>query len=290
MLPAFPIRKVLPLTRRFFAGPSRALVQMNPSLKYFLDATRTEETPEEYATLGLANAIFMGASTFFIVFSLALFAGKPLEFFGFAVFGGASFAVMTVFYWMSFPRIHAKKRAQLIDRELLFALRDVSVEMDAGMSFVDALELLTEGYGTLSEEMNEVVKDIRIGTSAEDAIERNMHKNVSRLYKSAALRIVSGIRSGADIPTLLAVVIENLTEEVKAQVKSYGQEINLWATLYLIVGIVLPSMGLTLMVMLSTFTGLVFTPTLIYIIGIFLLVFHASAIGLLKSRRPLLEV
>ena len=49
-------------------------------------------------------------------------------------------------------------------------------------------------------------------------------------------------------------------------------------------------MGLTLMVMLSTFTGLALTPTLVYIVAAFLLIFHASAIGFLRSRRPLLEV
>lgn len=290
MLPAFPIRKILPLTHKFFKGPARMLLQLNPSLKYYMDAVRMEETAQDYTILGLANATFMGSMVFLIVFSLAIFAGQPLEFFGFSVIASVSFALLTILYWMSFPRVHAQKRAQLVERELLFALRDVSVEMDAGMSFVDALELLTEGYGAFSEEITEVIKEIRIGTPVEDALESSMHKNVSRIYKSAMLRIVSGIRSGADVPTLLSVVIENLTQEVKAQVKSYGQEINLWATLYLIVGIVLPSMGLTLMVMLSTFTGLTFTPVLIYTMTFFLLLFHASAIGFLKSRRPLLEV
>lgn len=290
MLPAFPIRKVLPRTRSFFKGPARVMLQLYPSLKYYLDATRTEETPEDYAILGLANAVFMGSLVFIIVFSLAIATGKPLEAFGFSVTGGVVFGAITLVYWMGFPRVHAAKRAQLIERELLFALRDISVELGAGMSFVDALELLTEGYGALSEEIDEIVKDVRIGTPVEDALERSMHKNVSRLYKSANLRIVNGIRSGADIPTLLSVVIENLTEDVKAKIKTYGQEINLWATLYLMLGIVLPSMGITLMVMLSTFTGLVFTPILVYLIAAVLLIFHVSAIGILKSRRPLVEV
>ncbi|QQG39297.1 MAG: type II secretion system F family protein [Candidatus Aenigmatarchaeota archaeon] len=290
MIPPFPIRKTLPFTRRFFRGPAAAMVQLSPSLKYYLDAIHAEETADEYATLGLANAVLMGSLAFLTVFSLAIFAGQALQFFGFSLIAGLSMGAVTLLYWMSFPKVQAHKRAQLIDRELLFALRDISVELDAGMSFVDSLDLLTEGYGHLSEEMNEIVKDIRIGTPLEDAMERSMRKNTSKLYKSAMLRIFNGIRSGADIPTLLSVVIENLTEETKAQVKAYGQEINLWATLYLMVGIVLPSMGLTLMVMLSTFTGLAITESLVYMLTFFLLMFHASAIGFLRSRRPLVEV
>ena len=207
MLPPFPIRNVLPGTHRFFKGPASVVLKLSPSLKYYLDATRMEESPEDYTILGLANSFFMGSAVFLIVFSLAIFAGKPLEFFGFSLFGAAVFTVLTLAYWMSFPQVRARKKAQLVERELLFALRDVSVEMDAGLSFVDSMELLTEGYGALSEEITEVLKEIRLGTPMEDALEASMHRNVSKLYKSAMLRIVSGIRSGADIPTLLSVVI-----------------------------------------------------------------------------------
>src|SRR3989338_8908041 len=147
-----------------------------------------EESPEDYTILGLANSFFMGSAVFLIVFSLAIFAGKPLEFFGFSLFGAAVFTVLTLAYWMSFPQVRARKKAQLVERELLFALRDVSVEMDAGLSFVDSMELLTEGYGALSEEITEVLKEIRLGTPMEDALEASMHRNVSKLYKSAMLR------------------------------------------------------------------------------------------------------
>lgn len=289
-LPPFPIRETYPTAARLFKGAAQKITDLYPSLEYYLDASGIEEEPQSYVVIGISNAFLLSLFLFFVLNSLSIFAGQFLQFFGFALLGSVFFFIFTLFYWTTYPRVQALKRAQLIDRELVFALRDVSVEMDAGISFVDSLELLTEGYGVLSEEMTQVVKDIRLGTPVEEALEASMQRNASDLYQNAVLRIVNGLRSGADVPTLLSVVIDSLTEEMKVQVKQYGSEMNLWATLYLIIGIVLPSMGLSLIVMLSTFTGLVLTPALIYTLAVLMVLFHGSAILFLRSRRPVIGI
>ncbi len=288
--PPFPVKNVKNKTLRKILLPVSDYIRgLLPDLKRKLKYIEVYN-PKEYMLVGLANSFFMGFITLGILLSLTLLGEINQTIITLSIVSPVAMFIITLFYWIGYPGVQANKRAEQVEKDLLFAIRDMSIQMESGVGFVEALETLSTGYGKLSEEFDYILKEINTGSSIEDSLEESITRNASHLYRSVMIRLLDGIKTGADIPDLLSAVIHNLDQDLQDKVKKYGQEVNTWITLYLVMGIVLPSMGLTIFIMLSSFSGISITWKFLVLIGSGIVFFHISALGLLNSRRPAIEV
>ena len=70
-------------------------------------------------------------------------------------------------------------------------------------------------------------------------------------------------------------------------IKMYGQELNLWGLIYMMAVIVAPSMGVTLLVILSSFIGgTQINEQLFWIILAGLILFQIVLISIIRNKRP----
>ncbi len=288
--PHLPLKHVWPWFKKLFSTPAQLVVDSYTHLQLYLNAAEIRVEPEDYVLLGFENALFITVLIFAVLTGLGWIANQLADFIVFSTAAAGVMLFVTVMYWLFYPAVQARKKADAVEKDLLFALRDLSIELSAGTPVTDGLNTLTTGYGELSKEMELIVKQVNTGVPLDHALYNSLDRNVGELYQSAILRLVNGIRSGTSIPALLDVVIENLSTKLENAVTAYGENVNTWSTLYLVVGIVMPSMGFTVFVLLSAFTGTQITASLIYLAVFLLVFFHVSAIGLLQSRRPAIEV
>ena len=111
-------------------------------------------------------------------------------------------------------------------------------------------------------------------------------KNPSPYFRRAIWQISNGIKAGSDISPLLKAVIDGIFAEQRIAIRRYGSQLNPLTLVYMMVAVVLPSLGLTFLLVLSSFSGLVISETIFWMILVFLAVFQFMFMGIIKSRRP----
>ena len=82
--------------------------------------------------------------------------------------------------------------------------------------------------------------------------------------------------------------MDNLSVEQMLAIKKYGAQLNPIAMLYMVFCVIMPTMGITFLLVLGSFIGLSI-PMEYILLGIlgFLVMFQFMLIGMIKSRRPI---
>ena len=101
-------------------------------------------------------------------------------------------------------------------------------------------------------------------------------------------QLVNALRAGSDVSSALEAISEDIQMEKESKIKAYAQELNMWGLIYMLAAVVLPSMGVTLLVILSSFLGSEFIGEgLFYGILVFLIIFQVFFIQFVKNKRPI---
>jgi len=227
-----------------------------PDLSRELELTELKATDAEYLVMSVFNA-FLYALFLLIIISVLLFWRSGVLFFSLdAVYPSiAAFALLFLFF-VFYPRIMLGKLNERVDRDLVFALKDLSAQMASGVSLYDAMESISKGgYGLVSSEFELVVKDINAGAPEEDALSKMIDRTESPYIKKTIWQMVSVLRSGASIQGALSSIVDSLNQQQGDRITSYVQEVNLWVLIYLIIAVAIPSLGATLLVILSSISG-----------------------------------
>jgi len=184
------------------------------------------------------------------------------------------------------PSVQAKKRTRQLEKELPYALRHILIEVDAGISLYQAMVSVSDGYGEASNEFKKIVNEINAGTSEVAALENAILRNPSQEYRRALWQIINALKSGTDVSTTLENLVDSIMEKQILSVEEYGKELNPYTLMYMMVAVIMPSLGVTFIMILSTFTGMNLGNNVFYGILIGLVLFQLMFINLVKSKRP----
>lgn len=225
------------------------------------------------ATMSLA-LIFFGYSTGQKNLMLGSIAGFPLLFsFGFFTFA-------------NYPKIKAKKISRRLEKDLPYALRHMLIEVRSGISLYEAMVSVSEDYGEASREFERIVRDINGGKPQVKALEDSIVRNPSTQYRRAMWQMINALKSGTDISNTLETLVDSMVKKQKLEVKRYGKELNPYVLVYLMVAVIVPSLGVTFLIVLSTFTGVGLNQfTFFQILG-GLILFQVFFLNFVKSKRP----
>lgn len=273
--------QLLPLAER--------MITFFPNLQGDLIQAKMDDTEDvDYLASCIMKAGALGLT---VVFLLVFFAATEPNstFYWYAIILGPLLFGFGIFTLAKRPRIQAKKRTRQLEKELPYALRHVLIEVDAGVSLYRAMVSVTEGYGEASIEFNEIVSEINAGKSEVEALENSILRNPSQQYRRALWQIINSIKSGADVSQTLSSLVDTIMEQQILSVEEYGKELNPYTLMYMMIAIIMPSLGVTFLMILSTFTGMNLSNTIFYGILIFLVLFQVLFINLVESKRPLVK-
>lgn len=188
------------------------------------------------------------------------------------------------------PVIIAHRRAIDIDREVLFAGRFILIKLHSGKPLVNALTEAANSYGVANKYFAEIIKDIEVGTSLEDAIERAMNTSPSMAFRKILFQIHNALRLGIDVTQSLEAVLEDITEDQLLQIRRYGKKLPSVTLMYMVVAIVFPSLGMTIATVLLTFTNITMSLTSYLIVILFLFILNFMFITMFKGIRPKVNI
>jgi flagellar protein FlaJ len=158
--------------------------------------------------------------------------------------------------FLNFPTRKSGGSAKSIERDILFAARDMIISLRSGMPLFNAITSISSGYGEASKEFAKIVEKVQLGTSLEDAIDQTVSESKSVSFRRIMLQAAVSIRAGADVVGALQSVIDQVSQERIIELRRYGQRLNAIAMFYMLFGIIMPSMGIAVVTILTTFIAI----------------------------------
>lgn len=198
-------------------------------------------------------------------------------------------AGFVLFNQRNYPRVFSLNKQRNIERNLLPALQDMTVQLNSGVPMFRIMTSIAEAkYGDVTNEFKNIIKEINSGVSQIDAIEKYAKLNTSPYFRRILWQISNGLRAGTDMNIVIHESIKNLSEEQAIQVQSYGSKLNPLIMFYMLIAIILPSLGVTFLIILSSLLGIGERAVQLIFFAIFAFVIFMQImfIGMIKSRRP----
>src|SRR6056297_2259365 len=193
----------------------------------------------------------------FIFATFILFLFQINHFILWGLGAGILFSVFIFFLQLGYPKIYASKKEKDIERNLISALQDMLVQVKSGVSLYDVIANLSKSdYGSTSKELGKVVNQISGGVPQIQAIENLIGENSSEYFKRVLWQLSNGLRSGSNMDLVLKDSITNIQKEQGLQIQTYGNKLNPIVMFYMLIAVIVPSLGVTFLIILSSMLGL----------------------------------
>jgi pilus assembly protein TadC len=165
------------------------------------------------------------------------------------------------------------------------------VQVSSGVPLYNAIaDIALTKKNDVAYEFEKIIKLTQQGVGLSHALEENASKNPSHFYKMAILQIANSLRSGTDIAKAISEIITSITKEQRISMKIYSSQLNILTMIYMILTIILPTLGIVLLVILSNFVSLILSLPLYVLLLVVLTLIQYLFVGLIESRRPVVAV
>jgi len=284
----FKLDVALKFSRSFLWLGSK-LSALNPYLPQKLAEAEIPLKDREYLSIAIFSSIYWFTVLFSILTFLPALVGK--NFISISLPISLLVALIAFFYINFYPNLVALRKSKDIERNLLFVVRHLYVQVRSGVSLFDAMVAVSkEDYGIISKEFERAVKEISTGKE-QTAVLEEMALRVSHTgFKRILWQIVNSLKSGADISKVLSVIANELSQEQRVKIRKYGSQLSPYALMYLMLTVILPTLGISFLIILSSFSGVQIPEAFFFLIWGVVVLFQIMFIGMIKSSRPSVEV
>jgi flagellar protein FlaJ len=188
---------------------------------------------------------------------------------------------------MNYPGMLARKKAHEVDKNLLYALRHMTVQVRSGATLFEAMKSIAfSDYGRISDDMDETVKQVASGFPIANAIDQLALRNKSKNYRKIMWQLENALRTGSDVGAVLMAMSENYFQEQKIAIERFGRELNTLTMVFLITTVIFPVMAVIVIVMTSLIPVQSIPSSMLYLLLGTVTVVQIMIIGYIKERRP----
>lgn len=274
-------------------GLAYRLAKDNAAIKKDLKKTNVDLNAVEYLSMAFVNLIFIAmlfSALFFSLFYRLNYKGLLLTT-AYSLAAGLGLSMLFLVIYLRYPTIIAGKKGERVNKSLVFALKELYLQIISGVTLYDAIKhVANSDYGEVSRELRDAVKRIDTGTSMQAALEDLAENTKSDYLKRTIWQLINTMKAGGTIKGAVKTIINDLVREQRGKIRDYAQELNLWSLMYMLFAVAIPTIGVTMLVILSGFAG--FNVTSVTFVLFITLNFgvQIALIGLIKSRRPMVDI
>lgn len=278
-----PPRLVHSLNTRY-VGVGHHLATTLPSLREDLLQAQIDLPVREYAGnaffASLGNAAFIALLTA-LVGSLAKAEYLAPTLVAALLVFGASFLTL-----LAYPKIVARKRARRLETHVIPATRQLLIQLKSGVPLFNGIASLATDYGELSAEFKKIVNRINAGVSEIEALTEAARENPGLRFRRVLWQISNALKVGGDVSTALEAMLEELTREKLDELKRYGGELSPWIMMYMLASVILPSLGVSLVIVILSFLAIDVPKSLLAYLFAGLVGFNLFFLNFVSTRRP----
>jgi flagellar protein FlaJ len=283
-----PLEKAAKISKRFI-GIGESISHMFPSLDFELEQASLDFEPREWCSIAVFSFLFYFTMIFGLLFVVMIAAeAEMIRVLMISLPSGLGIGFVSLIYLLFYPKLYVNRKIRNIEKNLPTALHHLLIEIRSGVPLYNSLVSVSQSkYGALSAEIRKAVNEINTGKSEISSLEILARENPSLYFRRVMWQIVNSLKSGADIGDTIKSLVDSLQEDQRIAIKKYGSSLNPLALMYMLFAVIFPTLGITFLLVISSFIGIGFDIEfmLLAILG-FLLIFQFMIIGLIKSRRP----
>lgn len=226
-----------------------------------------------YLTLGLFISVslilikFKAFTIFFLILILPIFA-------------------LLLLYLLKIPDAKIIGKGKEISKEVVFAGRFLVIELQSGVPLYNALQNLSRNYKAVGGYMKEIIDKVDLGTSLEDAMNEAVELVPSDDFRKILWQIINSLRTGSDVSKSLMSTVDQIAKRQQIQINEYGKKLNPIAMFYMMIAVIAPSLGMTMLIILSSFIQFTLSLTILLIFAFFLGFVQFMFITIIKFSRP----
>jgi ABC-type glycerol-3-phosphate transport system permease component len=244
--------------------------------------------PIEYLSVGLVSYHLLG-----FVLGLGMFRflqTQDLELNQAFVLGLLVYVVippLLIMLSVSHPQSQSLVEAKKIEKFLLYALRDLTLQVSSGETIYKSMVNISQsGYAESSRQFDLIVRDVNVGQPMEKVLHKHIRRTGSEYLKKTLWQILNSLKTGSDLRKGLETIIVDLNNQQKAQIQNYARELGLWSLVYMMFSVAIPTIGVTMLVILSTFAGYGLSQVSFILFLVLSVIIQIALIAFVKSRRP----
>lgn len=264
-----------------------------PQIKEDLEKAKMPDKPVNFIKKALTLAVYASVGfsilLFFFLDKVVFEEDKVGLVLTLLVFMAISF-FFTFLFILSSPKGNIRKREREINKEVLFAGRYLLVKIDSGIPLYNTLIDASKSYGVSAKYFKEIVDEIRVGTPIEEALEEARRLSPSNYFKLILTELITSLKTGVDVSNALREVLNQITKEQIIEIKKYGRKLNAFMMIYMVLATVMPSLGVTMFIVLAGFMGLDVGTQSIFAILFLLAVMQLFFLAMLRSMRPMVNL
>jgi len=262
------------LTRRF------------PELRSNLLQAGLPYTPEQFVKKTMLSAFYFTVLLEFII--LMVFSKAPFL----KLLMGMSTPFLLVFcflYFLQLPVVKQHLKAKDVEKEIVYAARFLIIELQSGVSLYNSFLNLVHNYPYAGKYIKRIVEAVDLGSDMELAIDEAADACPSVSLTKILVQIKNSLSSGSDVTASLVEINHQITKEQIIAVKEYGRKLNPFVMFFMMVAVIMPSLGVTAFIVFASFLSVsVQLPILmVFVAGLGFIQF--MFLNMIKSSRPPVE-
>ncbi len=271
----------------FEIGFISRLVAFFPALKTELRIAHLPYTPLEYI-----NKILKAAALYAFLFTvLFFFMLQKLKLSLFLLVPIYMVLFLLLFeYSLLIVKAKIRKREREINKEVLFVGRYLLVKLYSGRPLLNALIETTNSSGITSKYIKEIVDDINTGSTIENALNNAMVYSPSDKLRRILFHVNNALQLGIDVTRPLEAVLQELTRDEAIEIKKYSKKLNTLVIFYMLIAVIMPSLGVALFIVISSFLNLTIGLGELLVFIFFIVVVQFVFITFFKSIRPMVNL
>jgi flagellar protein FlaJ len=210
------------------------------NLRNDLDASDLNMSPETFMVTATVASMSFATALMLAVIAVGLQAGNA------AVAGIAPLIGLLAFFAFGFlsltyPSMAVEDKAVKINRELPFALRHLSTQIKAGVSFHRALaSVAAADYGVLSRELEKTLRELERGSSTEEALLSLTRRTRSVGLKKTVIQIIRALKSGGNLSEIIKEIANDVSFESQMRIRDFVEKLNIVNVVFTMIAVVGP--------------------------------------------------
>lgn len=271
----------------FKIGFVNRIASFFPGLKSELRIAHLPYTPLNYIKKSLKSSALYSFLLSLLFFFVLQKANLPL------LLNVPIFIILSVLlFWYSLLKVKSeiRQREREINKEVLFVGRYLLVKLYSGRPLLNALTETASSRGVAAKYIKEIVDDIGTGNTVENALNSAMVYSPSEKLRKILFHVNNALQLGIDVTKPLESVLDEITREEALEIKKYGKKINTLVIFYMLAAVILPSLGVALFMIISSFISFPMDMQGLLIFLFFIAVIEFIFIALFQSIRPMVNL
>jgi flagellar protein FlaJ len=253
-----------------------------PSLKLKLLQARMADSPELYVRKTFFGSIFLGLGFSFVVFTFLskwiVFLFSPL------------FVALAFIYFIGYVDLKIEKVKKEINREIVYAGRFLIIEIESGVPLYEAFRNVARNYESIGVYFQELVERIDLGTPMDDALNEMIAITPSPELRKMLWQVLNSLKTGSEVARALSAVLDQVVREQEIAVKEYGRKLNPLALFYMMIAIIVPSLGTIMLIVLTSFLGFNLSMVVYIVIAGLIGFMQFMFLAVIRSSRPPMDL